>query len=93
MVRSVVHVHVLDDATSETVLGEHAFYHLYKEGMIAGLDVLVEGLLHHDLGGRYTLSAGIAGVREVLAVGPLVAGELHFVGVDDDYVVTALDVG
>ena len=93
MLASVEDMEVGELGRAELCLGEHAFYHLYKEGMIAGLDVLVEGLLHHDLGGRYTLSAGIAGVREVLAVGPLVAGELHFVGVDDDYVVTALDVG
>ena len=86
-------MHVLDDAATKTVLGKHTLYHLDEEGVVAGLDVLVEGLLHHDLGGRYTLSAGIAGVVVVNAVCPLVAGELNLVGVDDDDVVTTFHVG
>ena len=90
---TVVDVHVLDDATAETVLGEHTFYHLDEEGVIAGLDVLVERLLHEDLGGRHTLSAGIAGVAEIFTVGHLLAGKAHFVGIDDDYIVAALYVG
>ena len=90
---TIVDVHVFDDATAETVFGEHAFNHLDEEGVIAGLDVLVERLLHEDLGSRHTLSAGIAGVAEILAVGHFLAGQTHFVGIDDDYIVAALYVG
>ena len=93
MSRTVVYVHVLDDLTTETVLGEHAFYHLCEEGVLAGLDVLVERFLHEKLRGRHALSTGIAGIAEVFAVGPLVACEAHLVGVDDDYIVTTLYEG
>lgn len=90
MCGTVVYVHVLDDLTTQTVLGKHTLYHLDEEGVVAGLDVLVERLLLEKLGGRHTLAAGIAGIAEIFAVGPLVAGEAHLVGVDDDYIVTTL---
>lgn len=93
VVGTVVHVHVLDETTAKTVLGEHTLNNLGEQGVVAGLNVLVERLLHEDLGSGNTLSAGIAGVREVLAVGPLLAGEAHLVGVDYDNVVTTLHVG
>ncbi len=93
MLRTVVHVHVLDEAPAKTVLGEHAFHHTDEEGMHAGLDVLVEALFHENLGGELTLTAGIAGVVEVDAVGHLFAGKAHLVGVDDDNVVAAFHVG
>ena len=42
MVGTVVYVHVLDDAASETVLGEHALHHMDEQGVHTGLEVLVE---------------------------------------------------
>ena len=93
MRRSVIDVHILYQTTAETVFGKHTLHHLNIKGIVTGFEMLVERLLEENLGSGRTLSAGIAGVREVLAVGPLVAGELHFVGVDDDDVVTALLVG
>lgn len=93
MLRTVVNVHVFDDATSETVLGEHAFYNLCEQGVEAGLDVLVERLLLEKLRSGDALSAGISGIAEVFAVSPLVAGQTNFVGIDDDDVVTALYEG
>ena len=89
----VVDVKVADECAAETVLGKHTLDHLDEQGVVAGLDVLVERFLHQNLGGGHALATGIAGVREVLAVGHLLAGEAHLVGVDDDYVVAALDVG
>ena len=62
MVGTVVDVHVFDDCTAETVLGSMPFTTLMKRGVIAGLEVLVERLLHHDFGGSDALTAGIAGV-------------------------------
>jgi hypothetical protein len=38
-------------------------------------------------------AAGMAGVPVVLLVGVLVAGEHHLVGIDDDDVVTVVDMG
>ena len=89
MLRTVVHVHVLDEAPAKTVLGEHAFHHTDEEGMHAGLDVLVEALFHENLGGELTLTAGIAGEVEVDAISHLLAGKAYFVGIDDDNVVAA----
>lgn len=91
--RTVVDVHVLDEATAETVFGEHSLHNADEEGVHTGLEVLVEALLHEDLGGELALAAGIAGEVEVDAVGHLLAGEAYLVGVDDDYVVSALDEG
>lgn len=93
MVRTVVDVHVFDQATTNTVFGQHAFHHAYEEGMNAGLDVFVERFLHQDLGGELTLAAGVAGVVEVDAVGHFFASQTHFVGVDDDDVVATFYVG
>lgn len=93
MVGAIVHVHVCDDGSTQTVLGKHALYNLDEEGVVAGLNVLVERLFEENLGGGDALSAGIAGVAEVFAVGPLLAGEAHFVGVDDDDIVATHDVG
>lgn len=92
MLRTVVHVHVLDEATAKTVLGEHAFHHMNKQGVNAGLEVLVEGLLHEHFGSGFTLTTGIAGEREIHMVGHLLAGEFHLVGVNDDHIVTTLGV-
>ena len=93
MTFAVVDIHVLDDCTAETVFGKHALHNLDEEGVVAGLDVLVVRLLHQHFGGRYALTAGIAGVAEVFAVCPLLTGETDFVGVDDDNVVATLYVG
>lgn len=90
VLRSEIYMHVLDDAATKTVLGKHTLHYLDEQGVVAGLDVLVERLLLEKLGGRHTLAAGIAGIAEIFAVGPLVAGEAHLVGVDDDYIVTTL---
>ena len=92
MLRSVVHVEVLDELAAQTVLGEHAFYHTDVEGVHTGLEVLVERFLHQNLGGSLTLAAGISSVVEVYAIGHFLAGKNNFVGIDNDYVVAALHV-
>ena len=93
MVGTVVDVHVLDEFAAKTVLGEHAFHHTVEQGVDAGLEVLVESLLHQNFGGSLALAAGIAGVVQIDAVGHLFAGENNLVGVDDDYVVATFHVG
>ena len=93
MVGAVEHVQVFDNFAAQTVFGKHAFDYAEVEGVHAGLEVLVEGFLHEHFGGELALTAGIAGEVVVDAVGPLVAGKLNFVGVDDDHVVAALNEG
>ena len=58
VLRSEIYMHVLDDAATKTVLGKHTLHYLDEQGVVAGLDVLVVGLLHEKLGGCNTLSAG-----------------------------------
>ena len=93
MVGTVVDVHIVDDGASKTVFGEHTFHNLDEEGVVAGLDVLVERLLHEHFGSGDALAAGIAGVAQIFAIGPLLAGETHLVGVDNDYIVATLYEG
>ena len=62
VVGTIVDVHVFDDCTAETVFGEHTLDNAEVEGVLAGFDVLVQRLLHHDFGSSRALSAGIAGV-------------------------------
>lgn len=93
MLGAVVYVQVVDELAADAVFGEHAFHHLDEQGVVAGFDVLVERFFHQALGSSLALSARIAGVAQVGVVGPLFAGEFHFVGVDDDYVVATLNEG
>lgn len=93
VIGSVVHVHVLNDATAETVFGKHTFHHMDEEGVHTGLEVLVERLFHEYLRGSNALTAGIAGVAEIFVIGHLFAGKHDFVSIDDDNIVAALDEG
>lgn len=88
VVWTIVHVHVLNDASAKTVLGEHTFHYMNEQGVHAGLEVFVEGFLHQYLWGSNALTAGIACVAEVLVIGPFFACEDNFVGIDDDDIVS-----
>lgn len=91
VVGTVVNMEVADEATTETVFGEHTLDGTKIEGVHAGFDVLVERLLHQTFGSGFALTAGITGVAEVDLVGHLFAGKNDFVGVDDDDIVTTLE--
>ena len=91
MVGPIVDMEVLDELASQTVFGEHAFYHAEVEGMHAGFEVLVVRFLHKHLASKLELAAGIAGEVEIDVVGPLVTGKNHFVSVDDDHIVATLN--
>lgn len=93
MLGAVVNMNVAEEFAAETVLGEHAFEHTQEQGVLAGLDVLVAGFFHQTCGSGLALSAGVSGVVEVDAVGPLVAGEFYLVGIDNDYIVATFHVG
>lgn len=89
MVGTIVHVEVLDELTTEAVLGKHTLDYMEVEGMHTRLEVLVERLLHQSLGSILTLTAGVTGVVIINTISHLFAGEDNLVGVDDDNVVAA----
>ena len=93
MLGAIVHMQVLDEFAPQTVLGKHTLYHTDVQRMHTGLEVFVERFFHQHFGGELTLTAGVAGVGVIDAVGHLVAGEHALVGVDDDHVVAALHEG
>ena len=93
MVGTIVHEEVVDQSTTEAIFGKHAFHRVEIKGVLACLQMGVERLFHQQFGCEDALTAGIAGVCKHFAVGPLVAGETHFVGVNNDYVVAAHGVG
>ena len=42
MLGTIVNVHILDNGTAKAVFGEHSFYNLDEQGVVASLEVLVE---------------------------------------------------
>ena len=60
MLGAIVDVHVADDGTAKTVLGKHAFHYLGEQGIVTGLEVLVESFLHQHFRSSLTLATGIA---------------------------------
>ena len=79
-----IDVEVAEQLVAQTVLGEHAFHHLTEEAILAfGLEAC---------GCRLTLSAGVSGVTQIHAIVPLIAGQNDFVGINDDDVVSAINV-
>lgn len=93
MLGAVVNMNIAEEFAAETVFREHAFEHTQEQGVLAGLDVLVAGFFHQTGGSGLALSAGVTGVAEVDAVGPLIAGELYLVSIDNDYIVATFYVG
>lgn len=93
MICTIVNVHVLNKATTKAVLGKHSLHHLNIQGMIARFEVFVERFLHQHLGSGDTLTARIAGIREVFTVGKFLTGELYLISVDDNHIVATLHVG
>ena len=76
---------VAEDLVAKTGLREHT--------LDCSPDQFSGSLLKDLLRRGEALSTGIAGIADVHAVGHLVALEGDFLGVDDDDVVTAVDVG
>ena len=80
-----IDLQVRQQLVAQTGLGQHAFDGLLDE----------EGRFLCQIVGRRseTLAAGVSGVTRVDLVGHFVARELHLLRVDDDDVVTTVDVG
>ena len=93
MVGTIVHVHVLNQATAKTILGKHNLHNFGEEGVVVGFNVLVERFFDEHFRSGHALSAGITGVAQIFAVSHLLAGENHLFSIDDDDIVAAFDVG
>ena len=72
------------ELVAQSVLREHASHSVFDD---------TDGVSAEELTGRLmTLTARIAGVVGVNLVGHLLAGETDFLGVDDDDIVTAIEM-
>ena len=92
MLGAVEHMKVRELLRAEFGLGEHAF-HNFDEQRVFALHCHLERLVHEILRSVAALTAGITGVAEILALAHLVTVEDDLVCVDDDHIVTAVDVG
>ena len=79
-----VNVQVRVQPPTEPVLGQHAFYGVFDDA----LRVLFE----QQPGRCKPLTTGIARMANIYFVGHLRAGQAHLVGIDDDYVISAVNV-
>lgn len=80
-----IDVKALEKLTADTVLGEHAAYGVLNQTLgVLGLD---------HVGCIFTLPAVVTGVRKNHAVGPLLAGHLHLLGIDDYHMVATINMG
>lgn len=79
-----IHVEVAEQLIAQTIFGQHAFYHFAEEAIFTlGLEAC---------GGCLALSTGVAGVAQIDAIVPLVAGQNDFVGINHDDIVSAIHV-
>ena len=94
MLRTVVNVNVLQQLGAQAVLGKHALDHLHVQGVHTLAQVFLLLTLSLQLSrGREALTTRIASVAYVLVLGPLLAGHLALVGIDDDHIVATINVG
>ena len=77
-------VEVSDLLSTEAVLRQHTFNYAANE--------FVRTLLHQVSRSKLALATRETGVANINAVIPFVAGQLYFVSVDDDHVVTTINV-
>ena len=84
MIISRINVQVGKQPPTEPVLGQHSFHGMFDNA----LGVLVE----HLAGRGKALTAGVTRVADVNLVGHFLAGEANLIGVDDDHVVSAVNV-
>ena len=85
VLRSGEDVQVVDELVAETVFGEHSLDHFAEQ--------TVSALFKHLRGSHFALSAGEACVAYIDAAVPLVACHTDFVGIDNDNIVTTIDIG
>src|SRR5919112_3225747 len=86
MLSAAIDAQVAHDLTEKRAAGEHALHSLLDHA-------LREAAVENELGSALLDAAWITGVVVVHLLLALAAGEHHLVGVDDDDVVAAVDVG
>ena len=86
MLGTLVDVEVVQQAASEGTLRQHALHGMAEDALCS------EGLLAKLSGRIETLATGIARVAGVDLVGLFLTSEYHLLGIDNDYVVTAVNV-
>ena len=84
MLRACIHMQIADDLVTKTGLREHTLH--------CSPDEFSRSLREDLLRSRETLSARITGVANVNTISHLAAFEDDLLGVDDDDVVTAVNV-
>ena len=80
-----VNFEVFDQSLTQTVFGEHTANGFLDNGFGRFSEVLC--------GGSETLTAGVASVAYIGFSSQFVTCQAYFLSVDDDYVVTAINVG
>ena len=79
-----IYIEVAEQLVAQTILGQHAFHHFTEEAILT--------LGHKACGSYLALSAGISGVTQINAIVPFVASQNDFVGIDNDNVVSTINV-
>jgi len=85
MLRACIYIQVAENDISEAGPGEHS-----PDGVLYNCG---RPVCEQFLGGAETLSSRITGMTGIHLVCELFAGETNLVGVDDDDIVTAVNVG
>ena len=84
VISALIHVQVAQQLRAQTILGQHALYYLTEQ--------TVGALLHERARRVLNLSTGITGVSQINTIVPLVTRQNDFVCVDDNYVITTVNV-
>lgn len=84
MILTCKYMQVLEHCTSQTILGKHAANGMFHQAT----GILLSQVTVTDA----TLPARITCIPDMLPVGPLIATHLYLLGIDDDHVITTINV-
>ena len=84
MLSSLINVHVVQQLCTQTVLRQHTFYYFTEQTVATFLQKISRSILD--------LSTGISGISQINTIVPLVTSQNDFVCIDDDYVITTVNV-
>ena len=90
---AIVDIHVLEQLCAQFVLGKHTFDHMEEQWVLTWHDTFAQRLLLKDLRSCLTLAAWVACVGQIDAVSSFLSSESHLVGIDNNHVVTTVNVG
>lgn len=93
MLGSVIYMHIGDQLAAKTILGKHAFEHVYEQRMNSGFDVLVVRFTHEHFRSQLFLAAGISGESIEYMICHFFTGQNNLIGIDDDHIVATLHIG